>query len=181
MQQIPVDHEIILKELSHSSAGVIFHSIDSSRQYLSQWLPFVKITRSQADTEEFIQLVNYSENNKKEKVFEIWYLEQFAGLLGLKDINENYRKLELGYWLDEKMQNRGIMVRSCKQLIRYIFGTMQMNRITVKVAVGNPKSSAIPKKLGFHFEGIERESEALHGKFVDLEIYSLLKKDMIKE
>ncbi|HEY9113759.1 MAG TPA: GNAT family protein [Bacteroidales bacterium] len=179
MQQIPVDHEIVLKELSLSSAGVIFQSIDNSRQYLSKWLPFVEITKSQADTEKFIQSVNYSEYNKKEKVFEIWYLEKFAGLLGLKDINENYRKLELGYWLDEKMQSRGIMTRSCKQLIKHIFGSMQMNRITVKVAVGNPKSAAIPKKLGFHFEGVEREGEALHGKFVDLEIYSLLKKDMI--
>jgi len=177
MQQIPVDDEIVLKELSFSSAAVIFQSIDNSRQYLSKWLPFTNLTKSQKDTEKFIQAVNYSTNRKKEKVFEIWYQNEFAGLLGLKDINENYRKLELGYWLDENMQNRGIMLRSCKQLINHIFGTMQMNRITVKVAVGNSKSSAIPKKLGFHFEGIEREGEALHGKFVDLEIYSLLKKD----
>lgn len=177
MQQIPVDNEIVLKQLSFSSAAAIFQSIENSRQYLNQWLPFVNLTKSQKDTEKFIHAVNYAPYNKKEKVFEIWYQNEFAGLLGLKDINENYRKLELGYWLDEKMQNRGIMLRSCQQIIKHIFGTMQMNRIVIKVAVGNPKSSAIPKKLGFHYEGIEREGEALHGKFVDLEIYSLLKKD----
>jgi ribosomal-protein-serine acetyltransferase len=177
MQQIPVDKEIVLKELSLSSAADIFRSVDNSRLYLGRWLPFAGLTKSLADTEKFIKAINYSASNKKENVFEIWYKNEFAGLLGLKDINENYRKLELGYWLDEKMQNRGIMLRACQQIINHIFGAMQMNRITVKVAVGNIRSSAIPKKLGFHFEGIEREGEVLHGKFVDLEIYSLLKKN----
>jgi len=176
MQAIPVGREIVLKELSLSSAEVIFQSIDRSRNYLSEWLPFAKLTKSKADTEKFINSVIYSQDNKKEKVFEIWYQNQFAGLLGLKDINENYRKLELGYWLCQEMQGKGILINSCKVLIKYIFDSMKMNRIVIKVAVGNAKSSAIPKKLGFHFEGIEREGEALHGKFVDLEIYSLLKK-----
>ena len=177
MLQIPVDNEIVLKELSLSSAKEIFFAIDNSRNYLSEWLPFVKITKSQADTEKFIHSVVYSQDNKKEKVFEIWHQNKFAGLLGLKDINENYRKLEIGYWLDERLQGNGIITRSCTALVKYIFDTMQMNRILIRVAVGNTKSSAIPKKLGFHFEGVEREGEALHGKFVDLEMYSLLKKD----
>lgn len=177
MQQITVDHDIVLKELSLSSAGIIFQSICNSRQYLSEWLPFAKVTKSQNDTENFINSVIYSQDNKKDKVFEIWYNEKFAGLFGLKDINENYRKMELGYWLDEKMQGKGIIIRSSSALIQFIFDSMEMNRIMIKVAVNNSKSSAIPKKLGFHFEGIEREGEALHGKFVDLEIYSLLKKD----
>ena len=67
------------------------------------------------------------------------------------------------------------------QLVIFIFETMKMNRILIKVAVGNTKSSAIPKKLGFGFEGIEREGEALHGKFVDLEMYSFLKKDWVNK
>lgn len=177
MQVIPVDDEIVLKELSLSSAAIIFRSIDKSRDYLDKWLPFVEHTINQSDTEKFIHSVRYSQNNQNEKVFEIWYKNVFAGLLGMKDIHKSYRKLELGYWLDEDMQNQGIATRACKQLIKHIFGTMQMNRITIKVAVGNLKSSAIPKRLGFHFEGVEREGEPLHGKFIDLEIYSLLKKD----
>lgn len=181
MLQIPVDHEIVLKELSLSSAEIIFQSIDNSRHYLSEWLPFVKLTKSKDDTEKFINSVIYSQDNKKEKVFEIWYNEKFAGLLGLKDINENYRKLELGYWLDQKMQGKGIITKACSTLIQFIFETMKMNRILIKVAVGNTKSSAIPKKLGFGFEGIEREGEALHGKFVDLEMYSFLKKDWVNK
>lgn len=179
MQQIQVDNEIVLKELSLSSAEVIFQSIENSRHYLSEWLPFAKLTKSQDDTEKFINSVIYSQDNKKEKVFEIWHNKKFAGLLGLKDINKNYRKLELGYWLDQNMQGKGIIIKSCSTLIKYIFESMKMNRIMIKVAVGNSKSSVIPKKLGFSFEGIEREGEALHGKFVDLEIYSLLKKEWL--
>ena len=47
----------------------------------------------------------------------------------------------------------------------------------IKTAVGNTKSSAIANNLGFKFEGLERDGELLNGVYIDLEIYSFLKKD----
>jgi ribosomal-protein-serine acetyltransferase len=51
---------------------------------------------------------------------------------------------------------------------------MKMNRIQIKVALNNSKSQAIPVKLNFHFEGIERGGELHENKFIDLRVYSLL-------
>jgi len=36
---------------------------------------------------------------------------------------------------------------------------MDMNRVQIRCGVGNDKSSAIPRRLGFTFEGIERAGE----------------------
>ena len=55
-----------------------------------------------------------------------------------------------------------------------------MNRIQIKCGVGNQKSSSVPKRLGFIFEGIERHGERHHFNFIDLEVYSLLKKEWLK-
>ncbi|MCF6333952.1 MAG: GNAT family N-acetyltransferase [Draconibacterium sp.] len=52
-----------------------------------------------------------------------------------------------------------------------------MNRVQIKVAVGNAKSAAIPKYFGFIFGDIERAGELHNQKYHDLEIYSLLKTD----
>lgn len=45
------------------------------------------------------------------------------------------------------------------------------------MAKGNTKSIAVPIRLGFTFEGVERNGELLHGHFIDLEVYGLLKSD----
>ncbi len=55
-----------------------------------------------------------------------------------------------------------------------------MNRIEVTCAIGNDKSSAIPKKLGFVFEGVSRGAGWLYDHFVDLEVHSLLAKEWQK-
>lgn len=54
-----------------------------------------------------------------------------------------------------------------------------MNRIQIKCAVGNRPSNAIPLRLGFKFEGIEREGELLaSGYYADINVYSILKKEI---
>lgn len=65
-----------------------------------------------------------------------------------------------------------------EKLLRFAFQELNMNRVQVKVAIGNSKSAAIPKKLGFIFEGTEREGERHKNKYLDLEVYSLLKSDL---
>ncbi|HDR51251.1 MAG TPA: N-acetyltransferase [Mariniphaga anaerophila] len=52
-----------------------------------------------------------------------------------------------------------------------------MNRIQIKVATGNEKSRAIPLRLGFQYEGIERQRERCNNQYFDLQVFSLLKTD----
>ncbi len=71
------------------------------------------------------------------------------------------------------------MTKSVEMLCDFAFKVMGINRVQIKCAVGNNPSSNVPKRLGFKFEGIERDGELLTGNvFVDLEIYSILKSDI---
>ena len=56
---------------------------------------------------------------------------------------------------------------------------MKLNRIQIKVAVGNHKSAAIPNRLRFQLEGIERAGEFHDNKYLDLQVFSLLKQDWL--
>ena len=174
---INVDDEINLRLLSLASAATIYESINSSRSHLREWLPFVDATKNVIETSDFIKSVLNSRNLKQDRIYEIWYKNNFAGLISFKEIDKLNNKVEMGYWLDAKITGKGIMVRSVKRLVSYAFKEMKMNRLKLKVAIGNTKSKAISQKTGFKFEGIEREGEFLNGKYHDLEIYSLLKKE----
>ena len=113
-------------------------------------------------------------------MYAIWYNMEFSGLIGFKDTDWANNKTELGYWLAEKMQGKGIITRCSSALVKYAFKKLGMNRIQIKVAKGNEKSEAIPARLGFQLEGIERQGELLNGKYHDLEVFSLLKTDYLK-
>ncbi|NCB06669.1 MAG: N-acetyltransferase [Bacteroidia bacterium] len=179
MGHILVNRNIHLEPVNLSMAPVIFETIDGDRKYLGKWLPFVEFTQQVTDTENFLQSIVNQQEIKKDEVFSIWYNGDFAGLIGFKDTDWINHKTEIGYWIREKMQGKGIVTACVQELIHYAFRKLKLNRIQIKVAVGNFKSSAIPKRLGFQFEGTERAGELHQNKYMDLEIYSLLKHDKL--
>jgi ribosomal-protein-serine acetyltransferase len=67
------------------------------------------------------------------------------------------------------------MTNSCKALIEYGFTALNLNRLVISCATENYASRAIPKRLGFDYEGTARDAEWLYDRFVDHEIYSLLR------
>jgi len=181
MEYLVVDDQIHLDQMRQSFASIIFETIDRDRHYLRKWLPFVDQTRKIEDTEHFVKHLMKIHKESGDEVYTIWYKGKFAGLIGFKDSDNVNRKTEIGYWLAENMQGKGIMIRCVKKLTDFAFRNLDCNRVQIKVAVGNVKSAAIPRKLGFLLEGIERSGEFHTNKFLDLEIYSFLKTEWIEQ
>lgn len=179
MGHLLVDDNISLESINLSHAEIIFSAIEKNRVFLRPWLPFINYTQSKDDTVSFIKSVNQKPININE-VYEIWYKTTFAGLIGFKDTDQTNHKTELGYWVTKDMQGKGLVTKSVLKLSEFAFKKLNINRIQIKVATGNKKSSAIPKKLGFHFEGIERSGEKHGTKYFDLEVYSFLRSDWMK-
>jgi ribosomal-protein-serine acetyltransferase len=172
---IIVDNELYLRKISVRDAETIFALIDANREHLGKWLPFAKMTKTVQDTLAFIRQV--LKPGSGELVFVMMYREKITGLLGFKDIDPINRKLEIGYWIAREFEGNGIVTRCCRSAIDAAFNKMKMNRVQIKCAVENTRSSNIPKRLGFKPEGVEREGEWYEGGFRDLEIYGILKKE----
>ncbi len=176
---LEVNQDITLSRLSYSDTTPIFSLIDKHRENLRNWLPFVDFTIKPSDTEAFIGSLFMP--HSREMVFTIRYKEEVAGLIGYKDIDRHNRKLEIGYWLAPPFVGNGIITQSLKVLIDKAFDQLEMNRIQIRCAVGNLRSSNVPRRLNFTFEGIERHGENLNNRFVDLEIFGLLRSEWKNE
>lgn len=177
-QIIQVNKETQLRLISIDDAKSIFETIDSQREYLGRWLPFVGYTDSIDDSIAFISSVLQTPADRAEQVFVIYQNDKFAGVVGFKDTDRLNRKTEIGYWLSQPFQKKGIITQSVQKLVEYAFNKLEMNRIQIRCAVGNEPSKRIPQRLNFKFEGVEREGELLlSGEFTNLEVYSLLKSD----
>jgi ribosomal-protein-serine acetyltransferase len=173
-----ITDEINIREICLSDTRDIFYAIDSQREYLGKFLPFVKTTRTARDTESFIKSIVDTPRLFRELVFVIHYKGEFAGLIGFKGTDRLNKKTEIGYWLSEPFQKKGIISKSADFLTKYAFEELDINRVQIKCAVTNQASIAVPKKLGYTFEGIERAGELLsNDEFVDAEVWSKLKTD----
>jgi len=175
-----VSDDLILKEIQLNDADAIFNIIDHQREYLREWLPFIDYTRHVGDTRAYILSLYDKPYDHRDLVFSIWYLGKVVGLMGLKGTDRDNHKTEIGYWLSNDMQGKGIVTKSCRTLVRDLFENMSMNRIQIRVSTENEKSKKIPQRLGFTLEGIERCGELLPSGYTDLEVYSLIKSEYSK-
>ncbi|MDP4292246.1 MAG: GNAT family protein [Bacteroidota bacterium] len=174
-----VEDGLILKEIQINDAESIFNIIDQQRDYLREWLPFIDYTWHIGDTRAYIYSVYDKPYGHRDMVFSIWYQGKIVGLIGLKGTDRDNHKTEIGYWLSNDQQGKGIVTKSCHRLVQYLFENMGMNRIQIRVGTSNEKSKKIPKRLGFKFEGIERCGELLQSGYTDLDIYSMIRSEFV--
>lgn len=178
MKTIEIFDDLCLRGLECSDARSIFEAIDAERAYLGQWLPFVAGTRAIDDTEFYVRSVVEPPGCASNEIFTIVYEGNFAGLIGFKGTDWDNGKTELGYWLCERFQKRGIVTRSAHRLCERAFRGLGLNRIKLCCAVGNTASRHVALRLGFTLEGIERDAERFDdGRFVDAEVFGLLKRE----
>lgn len=175
---LKIDENLQLELVKLSDAQEIFNAVDSQREYLGEWLPFVPFIKEVADEEKFIQSNLETLEQTKEYVFCIRKNGNFVGLISFIKTDKANQKAEIGYWILKEFQKQGIVTKSVERLCDFAFNELGMNRLQIRCAVGNLPSKGIPKRLNFIFEGIERQGErASEGVFRDLEVYSKLKED----
>jgi ribosomal-protein-serine acetyltransferase len=176
---ILVNEHIHLELINITHAATLFNLVHKNRQHLRTWLPFVNLMQDISFAENFIQGTMIRNQNGTEYAFIIYEHNQAVGRIGMYHINQQNAIGEIGYWLISDAQSRGIITNCCKTLIAYCFNTLKLNRIEIKCATLNTKSIGIPKRLGFTQEAVLREAELLHGAYVDLYLFSLLKREFM--
>jgi len=175
--KILVDDTISLEFLEEIHAESLFNLVNANRAHLREWLPWVDQMQSVANFVYYISDTKRRAADKTDFGYAIIIDKNIVGRIGLHHINQHNKIAEIGYWLADDQQGRGIITRCCTALINHGFTQLGLNRIEIKCATGNEKSRSIAEKLQFKQEGILREAELLNGKFIDLYLYAMLKKE----
>ncbi|MGB2870139.1 MAG: GNAT family protein [Bacteroidota bacterium] len=173
MNDFQIDNDLILKRLNERDAPELFGVVDSNRAYLRQWLPWLDSNSSVNETLQFIKAVKQQEDNGFGFQTAIWFKGRIAGVIGFHPIDWLNKVVEIGYWLGEQHQGKGIVTRSCRALVDYAFDEYKLHRVQIRCATGNRKSCAIIERLGFMFEGIAHGAEFLYDHFADLYVYGM--------
>jgi ribosomal-protein-serine acetyltransferase len=163
-----------LRLFEESDAAELHGVVTANRAYLAQWLPWAQAT-SGAEA-----LLDWIRRTRQQVVddngFQAAIVENggIVGVVGFHGVDWSHRSTSIGYWLAEDRQGRGTMTEAVRALTAHAFDVWRLNRVEIRVAVGNLRSAAIPRRLGFTEEGVLREAERHGGGYKDNAVYSML-------
>lgn len=101
---------------------------------------------------------------------------KLIGAISLMAMIEGHQA-ELGYWIGKPYWNRGYCTEAGKELLRYGFDVLGLNRIHSSYMARNPASGRVMQKLGMSYEGARKQHVKKWGVFEDLVLYGILKSD----
>ena len=162
-----------IRKLDVGDAPEVFAVVEANRQRLRPWMPWVDGTTGPYDTRAFIEGERRSEGLDALGIF---VDGAYVGGIGLR-ADAMHGDSEIGYWIGEEHEGRGLVTTACRALIGYAFGELGLHRVTIRAAPDNARSRAIPERLGFTEEALLREAGRGGDGYQDLVVYGLLDRE----
>jgi ribosomal-protein-serine acetyltransferase len=166
-----------LKLLEERHAEELFALLQNDWDYFREWMPNLHDNYSLEDAKSFIRNCLDRFIHGRDVTLGVWCEDVFSGVVSLKSIDSVNRVASLAYFLGASYQGKGLITSSCRVLLAYAFTELKLHRVDILCAPENKKSRAIAERLGFKEEGIFREVQWLHTRFVDLMLYGMLESE----
>src|SRR6476620_10743158 len=93
---------------------------------------------------------------------------QIIGSCAFNDIDFGNERAEIGYDLGREYWGNGFAFEAISALMNYWFHELGLNRLEARVIPENLPSIRLLNNIGFHFEGILRQSEKSNVCFIDV-------------
>ena len=97
------------------------------------------------------------------------------GTIGFMWVSNENRSAEVGYSLSRSYWNQGIMTEALREILRFGFETLNLNRIEAQYECDNPASGKVMEHVGMLREGTIRQRLYNKSRFVDVELYAILR------
>lgn len=167
---------LVVRCYNPSDAQMLANSVNESREHLKPWMPWAhtepepfdviadRVTRFRGEFdlgEDFI----YAIFNKDES--------RLIGGTGLHT-RIGSEQLEIGYWIHKDYINKGLVTESTAALVKVAFEIIHVHRVEIHCDPGNVASAAIPRKLGFTYEGTLRAKTRFLDRWSDSMVWGLL-------
>jgi ribosomal-protein-serine acetyltransferase len=160
-----------MRRYTIDEAAMLYALVDRERERLRRWMPWPDLTRSVDVQRAWLEGV--LNDGTQMEGYGIFVDGVLAGGAGMR-IEPFNVTAEIGYWIAEAYEGRGLVTRACRAFIGYAFGEGGLHRVVIKAATENTRSRSIPERLGFTQEGVMREEERPSDAYVDLVVYGLL-------
>ena len=170
---------LILRKLRLEDAKDLFeYASDKEVTKYVTWEPHKSI-------EDSINLIKFTHERYEKREGIIWGIvckenKKVIGTCDISPVTKHFRA-EIAYALSRDYWGKGIMTEAVKEAIKFGFEKTNLNRIYAFSFPENVGSYTVMEKVGMKYEGLIREYMYIKGKFQDLKLYSILKREYLEQ
>lgn len=175
--KLDIDDGITLTRVHAEDAEEMFALVETCRDYLREWMSWVDSSKGVEDTLGFVDRSEkqYADDNGFQCCIRME--GSIVGGIGFVYVDRVHKRTELGYWIGEEYQGRGIATKAVRALTDHAFSEWNLNRVELLIGVENTRSRAVAERLRFKLEGICRERFWVNDHFRDGAIYAMVRRE----
>lgn len=161
-------------------AGALLDAVRTSLDSVGRWLPWCHAGYGMAEAQAWIAHCRESWEAGEQFAFGLFDAAtgEVQGGVGLNQRNRLHRSANLGYWVRQSRQGRGLAARAALAVARFGFGRLGLVRIEIVAHPDNRASRRTAEKLGARFECIARQRLWARGAATDAAVYALVPSDL---
>lgn len=170
---ITLRDSITLKLITPEAAPDIYELTRKNFDRLREWAPWAQDEPTFEWAREYVngRVASYYQGNSLPCI--IYDGHTPVGFIELR-IDSDRGIGDIGYWLDEDAEGKGIITRACEALIAHGRTSLDLKRFELRIATSNAKSSAVAKRLGFELEGVLKKTTPVKNTRLDTHLYAHL-------
>ena len=123
---ITVSDNILLRSYKVEDAQELFDVINSSRKHLHPWLTWVDKTTKPEHSLQFIKHSIHQQNMQEALALGIFCDDKIIGGVGMHHWDLATKRAQIGYWISEGYQGKGIVSNSLQKFTSFLFDKLDL-------------------------------------------------------
>lgn len=164
---------LILRRMRKTdSADMYEYARDPAVSEYLLWQPH----ESEAYTRRYL---NYLQTRYRAGDFHDWAVvwrdaDKMIGTCGFTSFRLDANSAEIGYVLNRSYWGMGVAPEAVRAVLRFGFLELRLHRIEAHYMIGNDRSRRVMEKVGMTYEGTQRDSLFVKGRYVSVGVCAVL-------
>ena len=107
--------------------------------------------------------------------------DKMIGTCGFTKFDYTHNLGEIGYVINPEYRGRGIAAEAVREVMRFGFEELGLNRIEAKFMEHNTASLRVMEKVGMTFEGFHRKAMKIKGRYETVGYSAILRDEFFKD
>ncbi|EIL91781.1 MULTISPECIES: GNAT family N-acetyltransferase [Rhodanobacter] len=174
------DDRLYLRTWREEDAPALVEAAHESVASVGPWLPWCRADYGLDDALAWIAHCQTGWASGDHFAFPVFEANsgRLLGATGLSQHNRLHRSANLGYWVRESCQRRGVAVAAARRVARFGFSQLGLVRIEIVILPDNLASHGVARSLGAKFEAVARQKLWVDGRARDAAVYGWIPRDL---
>ncbi|EIA32690.1 GNAT family N-acetyltransferase [Ligilactobacillus salivarius] len=138
-----------IRLITEADSGELYQLIVDNRNNLEKWIEWIRDIHNEDEMHTYIQKIIHTERKEATITFVILLNEKVIGMADISDISPDGKMGEVGLWLSEEYQGKGIAGAVISEIEKYSKSKTKINTLKMLIKANNVNSLKMAHKLGY--------------------------------